>query len=60
MADPLGMLCRPTVFFATVLFRVQALRNVFCSFLSARFSDSFTVVLDDLLLIRVNWKVLRF
>jgi len=23
MADPLGMLCRPTVFFATVLFRVQ-------------------------------------
>jgi len=49
MADPLGMLCRPTVFFATVLFRVQALRNVFCSFLSARFSDSFTVVLDDLL-----------
>src|SRR3981189_1373819 len=38
MADPLGMLCRPTVFFAAVLFRVQALRNVFCSFLSARFS----------------------
>ena len=60
MADPLGMLCRPTVFFAAVLFRVQALRNVFCSFLSARFSDSFTVVLDDLLLIRVNWKVFRF
>ena len=60
MADPLGVLFRPTVFFATVLFRVQTLRNVFCSFLSARFSDSFTVVLDDLLLIRVNWKVFRF
>jgi hypothetical protein len=52
-------LCRPTIFFATVLFRVQALRNVICS-LSARFSDSFTVVLDDLLLIRVNWKVCWF
>src|SRR5438270_44975 len=25
----LGKLCRPTIFFATVLFRVQALRNVF-------------------------------
>src|SRR3982074_3354622 len=36
-----GMLCRPAVFFATVLFRVQALRDSFCSFLSARFSDSF-------------------
>ena len=60
MADPLGMLCRPTVFFATVLLRTQALRNVCCSFLGARFSDSFTVVLHDLLLIRVNWKVLRF
>ena len=60
MADPLGMLCRPTVFFATVLFPVQALRYVFRSFLSARFSDSFTVVLEDLLLIRVNCKVFRF
>jgi len=30
--------------------------NVFCSFLGARFSDSFTV-LDDLLLSRVDWKV---
>ena len=58
--SPLGMLCRPTVFFATVLFRVQAIRNVFCSFPSARFSDNFTVVLDDSLLIRVNWKVFRF
>jgi hypothetical protein len=54
------MLCRPTVFFATAFFRVQALRNVFCSFLGARFGDSFTVVLDDLFLIRVNWKVFRF
>jgi len=60
MAETVGMLCRPTVFFATAFFRVQALRNVFCSLLSARFSDNFTVVLDDLLLIRVHWKVLRF
>jgi hypothetical protein len=29
-------------------------------FLIARFGDSFTVVLDDLLLLCVNWKVFRF
>jgi hypothetical protein len=49
------MLSRPPVYFATVFFRIQALRNAFCSFLSARFGDSFAV-LDDLLLNRVNWK----
>jgi hypothetical protein len=59
MATVLGTLCRPTVF-AKVLLRVQALRNVFCSFLGARFSDSVTVVPDDFLLFRVNWKVFRF
>jgi hypothetical protein len=59
MAESVRMLCRPTVFFAMAFICVQALRN-FCSFLGARFSDSFTVVLDDLLLIRVNWKVFRF
>jgi hypothetical protein len=42
------MLSRPPVYFATVFFRVQALRNAFCSFLSARFGDSFAVP-DDLL-----------
>jgi hypothetical protein len=52
--NPLGMSCRPTVFLATVLLRVQALRNVFRSFPGARFSDRFTVVLDDFLLIGVN------
>jgi hypothetical protein len=39
---------------------LQALRNVFCDFLIACFSDSFTVVLDDFLLLSVNWKVFRF
>jgi hypothetical protein len=34
--------------------------HLLCSFLSARFSDSFTVVLDDLLLICVYRKVFRF
>jgi hypothetical protein len=51
-----GNLCRPTIFFATVLFRVQPLRKVFCSF-CARFSDRFTVVVGWL---RVNWEVYRF
>jgi hypothetical protein len=36
----------------------QALR-VFCSFLIARFSDSLTVGLNDLLLLGVNGKVFR-
>jgi hypothetical protein len=46
------MLCRPKVYFT-------ALRNAFCRFLSARYSDRFAV-LDDLLLLRVNWNVFRF
>jgi hypothetical protein len=46
--------------FAKVLFRIQALCNIFCDFLVATFGDSFTVLPNDFLLLCVNWKIFRF
>src|SRR3977135_337029 len=51
------LITRPTILFATVFFGVQALRNLFCSFLVAGFSDRFSVVFYDFLLLCLNWKV---